>query len=181
MTTIAACHTGLIMAADSRVTFWDTETDTALHATQCFKIWKTRKYIVGVAGDDTEIRKLREWLNDPTMPRQWKKGAELSAIFLARNGLYYLEEGGGIEKCRLPFHAIGSGATCALASMNTMHRLGLDIDPELAVLVAIDHDNGSGPPVETVRWKPIVRKPRVPRLEQPQSEVTSDVSANDNE
>lgn len=176
MTTIAACKDTLIMATDSRVTMWDMSTQSPLHAFQAFKIFRTRKYIVGCAGDDTDIQEFRRWLSDTSRPRRWSK-LEMSAILMSRTRIFYLEDGSGIEECRLPYHAVGSGAPYALAAMNTMHRLGLEIDPELAVMVACDHDINSREPVAVHRWNPIRRKKIVPMQQETSAPMQQETSA----
>lgn len=160
MTTIAASRTNLTIAADARVTWYDTKTDAMLHSSQCFKIWRTRKYLIGCAGNDDDIEHFRLWLGDVSRRRRWSKQS-FEALLLSRTQLFYVSDGSGLSECRVPFHAIGSGAAYALASMNTQHRLTGDVDPALAVLVACDHDQGTREPVDVARWQP--RRAAAPR------------------
>ena len=159
MTTIAASLASLAMAGDSRVTFYKDE--VATHATLCYKLWRTRKYIVGAAGLDDDISAFKRYLETPN-PGPWRrvsrKKEEFSAILLSRTSLFAVDNDGAIARCKYPFHAIGSGAICALSAMNTMARMGVDIDVRMAVEIAIDHDNESGGPVDVEVWKPIQRR-----------------------
>jgi len=155
MTTIAASFTGLIVAADSRVTWYDTKTDTVLHSGQSYKLWRTRRFIIGAAGNDDDIADFKHWLQDTSRKRRWSKVDPFEALLLSRTKLYYLSDGSALEEVRLPYHAIGSGASFAMAAMNTQHRLTGEIDPALAVLVACDHDPGTREPIDVARWAPV--------------------------
>jgi hypothetical protein len=152
MTTIAACLDSLSMAADAKVTICTSDGAEELHAVRCFKLWRNRRFIVGAAGEDTDIAGLRRWLSGGRRGKRPWSGRDFSALLLSRTALFYIEDGGDMEVCRLGYHAIGTGAGFALASMTTMVRMGLDVDVQVAVHVACAHDNATGEPVDVMSW-----------------------------
>lgn len=158
MTTIVACRSTLSLACDSRVTTVDPSTEEPVYATRCFKIWKTRKYLVGAAGTDDDITVFKRWLTDTSRRRRWSGDSSFQAVLLSRTKLFYVDDASDLNECQDDYYAIGTGASFALAAMNTMNRLTGVIDVELAVLVGCDHDNFSGPPALVYRWEPIRRR-----------------------
>jgi len=152
VTTIAACLDTQTVAADSRMVFFDSETDEMLHSAECYKLYKTRKYIIGCAGNADDIEDFLYHLAHPEKRRRKVKEA-FSAILLSRKELLMCDDNSPIEPCRASYHAIGSGAPCALASMATMEHLGLEIDVQLAVRVACVFDSNTAPPIDVISWR----------------------------
>jgi len=155
VTTIAVSLPMLTMAADSRAMIWERK-GRALresHAVKCYKLVRTRKYIIGCAGDSNDIAEFLRWTREPLTRRRRTKD-DFQAVLLSRTGLWWVDENGPLEVCRTPFYAIGSGSGYAMAAFSAMQRLGAEINPTIAVEVACEHDKNSAPPVDSMRWKP---------------------------
>lgn len=143
MTTIAVSRSLLMVAADGNMLI-----DARRHRSDA-KIVRTRTLIVGCAGDDDAIRRFYAWL--PARSGRVPRG-NYEAVLLARDGaITYYGEGTEIHEDHF---AIGTGASFAIASMDTLEMLGLPVDPRIAVRAACLRDPGSAEPVHYLRWKP---------------------------
>lgn len=139
MTTIAA--TSSMMAADSRVVIDETSYLSP-------KLFRLPDAIIGCAGDTEACHMFFEWFQDRTEKLVIPKGMELDALVLTKEGLYRYGEKGRPDFIRDGIMAVGSGSAIAMASMDTMIRLGLVPDPRIAVEMACKRNPNTGGPVD---------------------------------
>lgn len=151
MTTIAASLDLQMMAADSRATLY-TRAGEQLHAYACMKLIRTKDFIVGCAGEQEDIDAFLAWLADRRKRRR-KVREDFGALMLSRKDLFFVGDNSEPERVRTGLMAIGTGGGLALAAMNALVRVGHDPDPRIAVEVACEHDPGSAPPIDFLRWK----------------------------
>ncbi len=150
MTTIAACLELGMMAADSRVTMY-LQSGEQLHAYSEGKLIRNRGWIIGCAGNQEDIDAFLLWL--PDMRKRRKKVQEdFTALLLSRKRLLVVDDNSVPREVPTGYMAVGSGGGYAMASLNTMLRTGIPLDPRIAVEVACEHDTQSGPPVEFMCW-----------------------------
>lgn len=145
MTTIAANLT--MMAADSRVVVDDTSYLSP-------KLFELPYAIIGCAGDTEACHLFFEWYRDGlkdklTMP----KGQDMEALVLTKKGLYRFGSQGRPDIIRDGIMAVGTGSAIAMASMDTMIRLGLAPDPRIAVEVACKRNPASSLPIDFLELK----------------------------
>ena len=144
MTTIAVSRSLMMMAADGNMTV-----DGRKHVSDA-KLFRTKDYLCGIAGDSDGITRFKRWLK--TFDGNHPKGA-YSALLLFRDGkIKWFEQDDCIEIEEDHF-AVGTGATYAISTMDTLKYLGLIIDPRIAVRMACVRDPGSAEPVHYLRWK----------------------------
>jgi ATP-dependent protease HslVU (ClpYQ) peptidase subunit len=111
------------------------------------KVWRMRGFgIVGLAGSLDEMAPFLLWMKDGMQPPGPKCKA-MSALLLQPNGLLWFEGSPAPIVVQKHYHAIGSGASAALAAYEA---LGFT-DPVRAVKIACNHDNGSRKPVRTYK------------------------------
>ena len=138
MTTIAA--TLRMMAADSRTSWGQIQFPIT-------KIRRTKMGIIGAAGDNKEISDFMEWA-EGKRKAPGKRSAGFEAMVLNKHGLFMWTAEGPGDEVKDGYFAIGSGGDFAMGSLATQRRLGLDMDPRLAVEAACERDAGSGPPID---------------------------------
>lgn len=151
MTTIAACLSLGMMAADSRAVL-ETRCGKERHAYPSTKLLRTPHWIVGCAGYQEDIDAFFAWLPDRRRRRR-KVRHDFEALLLSRDGLLYANDDEALAPVRVGYMAIGSGGSFALAAMSALHMVGEPPDPRIAVEVACIHDTGSAPPIDFLRWK----------------------------
>lgn len=144
MTTIAVSRSLMMMASDGNMTV-----DGRKHISDA-KLFRTREYICGCAGNSDAIVRFREWLK--TRDGKQPKGA-YSALLLYRDGRIEWIEADDTLMIEEDYFATGTGASFAISSMDTLRFLGLVIDPRIAVQVACVRDTMSAEPVHYLRWK----------------------------
>lgn len=148
MTTIAANLE--MMAADSRVVIDETSYLSP-------KLVKLPDAIIGAAGDAEACHMFFEWWPKRDEDKfSLPKGLDVEALVLTKDGLYRYGEFGRADKIRDGIMAIGTGSAIAMASMDTMLKLGLAPDPRIAVEVACKRNPGSSLPVDYF----VIEKPK---------------------
>lgn len=144
MTTIAVSRSLRMIASDSAVTLGSTRVPTAP------KLFRERKYLVGLAGNVSNFEPFVWWLRN----REARIPPGVSALLLYRDGrISWFMNGPGEQFIHDDYFAIGSGQEVALGSLETMAELGLPVDPRIAVRAACKRDTGSAEPVLSLRWK----------------------------
>jgi len=151
MTTIAANLQ--MMAADSRVTVDETSYLSP-------KLFKLPDVIIGCAGDTEACHLFVEWYQDQSNALVIPKGMDVEALVLNHKGLYRYGSRGRPDIIRDGIMAVGTGSAIAMASMDTMIRLGLAPDPRIAVEVACKRNPGSSLPIDFFELGP---KPAAPK------------------
>lgn len=108
------------------------------------KIFRTKKAIIGIAGDLFEARKFVRWYNDRRRAKP-KGDAEFEAlIWRPKTGLMYCDQHLDVVPITKPYFAIGSGGDIAKGAYAVMTRFNSseafsEIDMlEIAVEVACD-------------------------------------------
>lgn len=144
MTTIAANR--FKMAADSRVV-------AAPGTFTSDKIRRTKKGIVGAAGDGALCVAVIEWFDGKRGKPRIAKAAEFAALLLNDRGLFYLEYDLSLNPVLEEFYAIGSGAEYALGAMERDVLAGAHPDPEQAVKAACKRDISSAEPVSVLTFR----------------------------
>lgn len=138
MTTIAANLNR--MAADSRVV-------AAPGSFNSDKLLRTKRGIVGAAGDGAYCVAVIEWFDGKRAKPRIPKAAEFAALLLNEKGLFYIEYDLALNRVHEGIYAIGSGAEYALGAMERDLLLGNDPDPVTAVMCACRRDCNSAEPV----------------------------------
>lgn len=155
MTTIAACLASRTMAADSRSVVTDhAKGDTAI---ACYKLIRTRSWIIGAAGYEADIQSFIAWARGGRKGKRQKVTHDFEALLLSRTKLLYVSDAPGEatlpEEARDGYMAIGTGSNFALGAMTSCRLLGgLNVDPVHAVQVACQHDPGSREPIDFMEW-----------------------------
>ncbi len=141
MTTIAA--TKNMIAADSRVTIGDTSYLSP-------KLVIFPDAIVGAAGDTEACHLFFEWWpNRQTAKLKIPKDLEdMDALVLTREGLYIYHKYGKPDLIKDGIGAVGTGSAIAMASLDTMIKLGMTPDPRIAVEMACKRNPDSCLPVD---------------------------------
>lgn len=137
MTVIVASKTH--MAADSLVADGDARSNGT-------KIFKSKKAIIGVAGDYHAARSFVAWYNDRRKKKPTVKGDWEALVWTPKEGLEWWD--GHLEPMPIEekeFWAIGSGRDAALAAMH------LSGDPELAVEIACKVVVSCGMPTQIMK------------------------------
>lgn len=140
MTTIAANLE--MMAADSLVVVGDLSFPS-------IKLVRFEDAIIGAAGDSDACHFFFEWW--PLRDKQKfkiPKDLELEALVLTDSGLYRYGASGKADVVSDGLCAIGSGASLALASLDTQVKMGHSPDPRIAVEVACLRNPNSALPVQ---------------------------------
>lgn len=112
------------------------------------KVYKSKRVIVGLAGDLSLLAPLRKLVNgDPEAGTLLVK-EDFEGVALSPSGrlMLYGQSPHPVEVTDR-FVAIGSGGMAAMASIETQLRLGLEPDLELAMRAACDVDQATGPPI----------------------------------
>lgn len=137
MTTVAASLTE--MAADSRVTLEATTYPAR-------KLAVVGQAIVGVAGTNSWISAFVAWFRKGAKgaPPKTEADEDGEALILRVDGLYVCDGSMIMDRLERPYHAIGSGAQCALA------MLSIGKSPTEAVEKACEIDPSTGGPVQTL-------------------------------
>lgn len=118
------------------------------------KIWQSRDYIIGWAGDEGDCFILRNWFlssDKSTMPqyRLQHKDEEPAATLLVlypNNKVELVYSTGYISEMISEFEAIGSGAIAAMAAMH------MGADAQRAAEIACIVSDGCGGEVVTARF-----------------------------
>lgn len=136
MTTVVLDLYQGVMVADSSISDDNIKTTVS-------KIFKTRKAIIGVAGDWSHANAFVSYYNDRRRKMPRNEGCEWEAMIWTPRGAYYIDHTLVQLDIAEPYMAIGSGAAAALGAL----RAGCTA-PE-AVGIACGIDPFSGFPVVT--------------------------------
>ena len=114
------------------------------------KLHRVDDCIVGLAGDIERFDDFLRWFKGPQKRAPaWTKENDLVALVLSADGIVSYETP---LLRRNPLnarhYAVGTGAMCAKAVMVHQARLGLDVDPVVAVEVAACVDEKTGGAVQ---------------------------------
>jgi ATP-dependent protease HslVU (ClpYQ) peptidase subunit len=150
VTTIAVSRSLLMMAADGNMTI------DGVRQRSDSKIFRFRDFIVGAAGDDTDIVRFLDWLKRRQPRERVPKTIDVDAVLLYRDGRITWF-GHRETEIGEDHYAVGTGEKFALAAMDTLFLMGLPVDPRIAVRAACLRDPGSAEPVQSLRWKPQCR------------------------
>lgn len=112
------------------------------------KVYKTKRVIVGLAGDLSLLAPLRRLVNGDLAAGEILAGEDFEGFALYPTGrlLLFGRSPHGVEVTDR-YMAVGSGGMAAMASIETQVRQGAEPDLELAMLVACDVDQATGPPL----------------------------------
>lgn len=159
MTTIAA--TATMMAADSRVVIDETSYLSP-------KLLLVQDAILGAAGDTEACHLFFDWWTKrETDELVIPKGMDLEALVLTRKGLYRYGKYTKPDEIKDGIMAIGGGSAIAMASMDTMVRLGMTPDPRIAVEMACKRNPGSSLPVDFMTVDDIKEDAKLKTLAKP--------------
>jgi hypothetical protein len=140
MTTIAANRE--MMAADSLVVVGDLSFPS-------IKLVRFEDAIIGAAGDSDACHLFFEWWPIREKSRfKLPKEFELEALVLTHSGLYRYGTTGKADVVSDGLCAIGSGASLAIASLDTQVKMGHSPDPRIAVEMACLRNPNSALPVQ---------------------------------
>lgn len=138
MTTICASRQHSEMASDTRVSGGPTHFPSR-------KVFEVAGMLVGMAGRNVDCNAFLSWMQEGSAPDKRPTLAdseEFEAIVLSHEGLFYYEGDCVPLKIERDFHAIGTGAQAAIASLMCGKT------PRRAVEIACAIDVFSGKPVE---------------------------------
>lgn len=109
--------------------------------------WRGKPAIFGCAGDDTAISRFEDWVlrkgkkPEQLIQRSAGDGTEDFQAIVATDGHILVFDGAMRgDVCRLPYHAIGSGAHWILGAMDAGATL------QKALEIAANRDGGTKPP-----------------------------------
>lgn len=155
MTVIAAVITkagGAIVAADSLTVKGTGEKFPAP------KLLRTRRGIVGAAGDDEAIQLFMDWMvhgGDVKVRPYMKKAWTWEGILVTREKIY---DFGGRQpfpdEVKRPFHAIGAGADAALAVLAYQALKFMPLDPREAIEAVCEVHHDCAGPVDFLTLRP---------------------------
>jgi ATP-dependent protease HslVU (ClpYQ) peptidase subunit len=146
MTTIAVSRSLRMVASDSSVTVGDTRVPSFP------KLFRERRFIAGLAGEVGNFVTFIAWLRSD---RTARPPAGVNALLLYRDGriTWYVSSSTTEHVVQDDYFAIGNGQSFALGAMDTLHDMGLPVDPRAAVRAACRRDTHSTEPVISLRWK----------------------------
>lgn len=152
MTTIAAKHSTLQIAADTMVS-----DDSCFYAAD--KLRKGKKSIYGACGDFNHMLRAYELIE--TGSKEWNNEFDFTVMELRADGIYLYESCMIPVKIKHDYWAVGSGSAYAIAAM----RLGCS--PAEAVAIACEFDTSSRPPIDsmTLEVKGASKNNRRPRTD----------------
>jgi len=129
----------------------DSQSTNDSYSTPTRKIFKTSKYIIGFAGDETAGAKFVSWFNNKDNDKPDIN--EFEAIVLYPDGkMEYWDDNMFPVPILAKYYAIGSGATVALGALyhgHTTHE---------ALLAAKEHDTGTGGKIETKSFRKVKKR-----------------------
>ncbi|WP_454735347.1 hypothetical protein [Cupriavidus necator] len=141
MTTILVDRENKVVWSDSRLS----DGHVSLSAR---KVYKTKRVIVGLAGDLSLLTPLRKLVNGDVDAGVLLVKEDFEGIALYPSGclMLYGQSPHPVEVTDR-YVAIGSGGMAAMASIETQLRQGLEPDLDLAMYVAGAVDQATGPPI----------------------------------
>jgi ATP-dependent protease HslVU (ClpYQ) peptidase subunit len=114
----------------------------------CPKIFRHGKELIGTAGDNAGIETFLTWYaGKRKKPLERLKGSGFSVVVLNKHGIFAFGDCSFPDRVLRDFHAIGSGALCALGAM------AAGADPRKAIEIACEYADGTGLPVQEFKLR----------------------------